>query len=251
MENYRELAQLKERIDALETSLASKEEVITALSDLRSSVKSIEDKIGLSDRFSKIEEEHESWKTLAKYITVTVSILGILLGYLGFKSIDKLFQEQLDKRFTYSSNLAYGLALVDKHPSFSLKYLLQCFQERPFDEPLLISLLSAADSADDWETTRTVMEELRKHPVKIASFSNALTYNNIGLAELNLGFENRLHFARARDALEKGTQIAESNRLDVLWYLHTNLWRYYIVVDDLQHAKHEVEIAKGFDPPQT
>ncbi len=249
MDTHRDLAELKARIDALQADLASKQEVSQALSDLRSSLKSIEDKIELSDRFSKIEQEHESWKTLAKYIGITASILGILFGYLGFRSLDQFLHAQVEKRLAFSANVAYGLALADRHPGFAVKYLLPCFKERPFDEPLVISLLIAADNADDWGTSRTAMEILRRPDSKIDSFSNSLTYNSIGLAELNLGFEDRLHFARAQEALEKGIKSAPIENTDVLWYLHTNLWRYYLATGDLQHAKQEVEIAKRFDPP--
>jgi hypothetical protein len=249
MDTDQKLAQLKARIDALPTDVASKQEIATALSELHVSVKSIEDKLALSDRLSKVEREHESWKTLATYIAITVSILGVVLGYLGFTSVDKFLREQVDKRFAYSEDLGYGLSLADKHATFAIPHLLRCFQERPFDEPLVITLLSAADNADDWDTMRTVMQELRKHPIKVNSFSDALTYNNIGIAELNLGFEEPSHFTRSREAFERGIQIASGNKPQVLWYLHTNLWRYYLATNDTQHAKREVEIAKRFDPP--
>ena len=67
MDDYKELAELKARVDALQGDLASKQEAAAVVADLRASIKSLEDKLALSDRFSKIEDEHESWKTLAKY----------------------------------------------------------------------------------------------------------------------------------------------------------------------------------------
>jgi hypothetical protein len=256
MDAHHNLAELNARIDALQADLTSKQEIASALSELRGAVKSIDDKIALSDRFAKIEEEHESWKTLAKYIIITVailgffgSILGAFLGYLGYNSLDKYLARQVDKRFAYAEELGYGLSLAPKQPTFAIPHLLRCFQEKPFDEPLLIALLSATDNADDWDTQRTIVQELRKHPNRLESFSDPLTYNNLGIAELNLGFEDASHFARAREAFERGILIAASNRQETVWYLHTNLWRYYLSSNDIQHAKQEVEIAKRIDPP--
>jgi hypothetical protein len=251
-----ELALLKTRLDAVEAASASQQATAAALAELRASLKSVEDKITLSDRFVKIEEEHESWKTLAKYIAITVSVLGLcgailggILTYFGYTSLDKYLEAQVDKRFAYSEDLGYGLALTAKQPSFAIPHLLRCFNEKPSDEPLLIALLNATDNADDWDTQRTIVEELRRHPTKLDSFSDPLTYNNIGIAELNLGFEDASHFARAREAFERGIKIAASNRQETLWYLHTNLWRYYLAANDLSRAKQEVEIAKKLDLP--
>lgn len=251
-----ELAQLKTRLEAMEAASASQQATATALSDLRASLKSIEDKIALSDRFVKIEEEHESWKTLAKYIAITVSILafcGAILGgilvYFGYSSLDKYLAAQVDKRFAYSEDLGYGLALTAKQPTFAIPHLLRCFKEKPFDEPLLIALLNATDNADDWDTQRTIVQELRRYPTKMDSFSDPLTYNNLGIAELNLGFEDPSHFDRAREAFERGIKIAASNRQEALWYLHTNLWRYYLAANDVSRAKQEVDIVKKLDPP--
>jgi hypothetical protein len=239
-----ELTELKARIDALQADIASKQEMATALSDLRASVNSLEDKLALSDRFVKIEQEHESWKTLAKYIAVTVSLLGIVFGYLGYSSFDKFLREQVNKRLSYSATLAYGLSWTEKNPRVAVPYLLRCFEEGPVDEPLVNSLLYTLDKANDWHTTRTVMEQLRKqHPIKLLTFSDALTYNSIGVAELNLGFEEKSHFSLAREALEAGLKKPSDNA-DVSWYLHTNLWRYYLAIDDLQSAKQQVELAK-------
>jgi hypothetical protein len=249
MDIHQQLADLKERIDVLQTDNASKQDLATVLSELHASLKFVEDKVALSDRFSKIELEHESWKTLAKYITITVSIIGFLLGWLGVSSINKFLRQQVDHKLGYSENLAYGLSLMDKHPAFAVQHLLLCFQDKPFDEPLVASLLTAADDADDWDTLRLVIGELRKHPIKADSFSKPLTYNSIGVAELNLGFEDKSHFALAREALMKGIQIASGNKPEDLWWLHTNLWRYYLAVDEIEHAKQEVAIAKKFDPP--
>lgn len=249
MDTHREFAELKERVEALQGNSASWQDTVSALVDLRASVKMLEEKIELSGRFAKIEQEHESWKTLAKYVTVTISILGILLGYFGIQSVDKFLRDQVDKRLAYTEDFGYGASLADKHPTFAIGYLLRCFAVRPFDEPLLITLLSAADNADDWDTMRIVIEELNKHPLKTASFSNGWTYNNIGNAELDLGITDPTYFARARKALENGVQITSADKPKVLWYLHMNLWRYYLAVDDLKHAQQEAGITKGFDPP--
>jgi len=143
-----ELAQLKTRLDAIEAASVS-QATAAALSELRASLKSVEDKITLSDRFVKIEEEHESWKTLAKYITITVgilgfcgAILGVVLVYFGYTSLDKYLAAQVDKRVAYAEDLGYGLALTAKQPTFAIPHLLRCFNEKPFDEPLLIALLN-------------------------------------------------------------------------------------------------------------
>jgi hypothetical protein len=244
MDVHRELTELKARIDALQADIASKQETSAALSELRASVDSIEDKLALSDRFVKIEQEHESWKTLAKYITVTVSILGIVFGYLGYSSFDKFLREQVNQRLSYSATLAYGLSWIEKNPRVAVPYLRRCFEERPVDEPLVNSLLYTLDKADDWENTRAVMGKLRKeHLYKLLTFSDALTYNSIGVAELNLGFADKEHFEFAREAFETGLKKPSTDK-DVPWYLYTNLWRYYLAIDDAQNAKQQVELAK-------
>ena len=149
----------------------------------------------------------------------------------------------------YSANLSYGLALTDQHPDFSVYYLRKCFAEKPFDEPLIISLLHSADTADDWATAKEVVEKLLKHPDKIGSFTKALTFNNIGIAELDLIFEDKSYLPRAMEALEKGLKIARQDDQTDLWYLHANLWRCFLAKGDLKRAMEEAEKGKEFDPP--
>jgi hypothetical protein len=256
MEGTPDIEELKQRVSVLQSEITSKQETNTAISELRESVKLIEQKLVLTDRLLKIEQEQDNWRRLAKCVSVTVAIVALGAGIFGVYSVHKFFEdqgkylkEQADKRLAFAADLSYGLALADKQPTFAIPYLLRCFLERPFDEPIVIALLSAADNADDWATLRTATEELRKHPAKVASFTDALTFNNIGLAELDLVFEDPSHMARAKEFFEKGIQIAPADRQDVLWYLHSNFWRYYLMADDLQRAQQEAESARRFDPP--
>jgi hypothetical protein len=272
MEIADEIEILKERMAALQSEANSKQESNSKIAELHESLAVLESKLTFDDRLKQIEQELITWKAIAKVASIAASIIvtifGIVLAVVGVHSVDSFVQQQskylkerTDKQIAianakldYSSDLSYGLSLADKHPIFALPFLYQSFVNHPVNEPIepiVITILNAADSADDLETARLVMEELRKHPDKVSQFTNAMTFNNIGLAELNLAQQNPAHTNLAKNSFEMGLRKAATDN-DVNWDLHFNLWRYYLMVDDLRSAQQQVtELKRLYLPPGT
>src|SRR5579859_2683043 len=106
-------SQLAERLAKLEATFGATTERIALVDKL--------DK--LSDRIYKLEDEHNSWKTLAKYLSITFTVVGAIVSVLlailsvfGYKSLDSTLRSKVDERFSFYSDLGAGLAYVSNFP---------------------------------------------------------------------------------------------------------------------------------------
>lgn len=248
MSYQEELQALKSQIEVLTTELASKYATAESAAELHSSIESLRTQIALSDRLSKVEEEHNSWKTLAKYLSITTAVVAGALSWFGYKSIDATIHSEIDKKFAFYSDLSSGLAYMDKHAEFAIPYLMRCFNDKPFEEPVIMSLLYSADSADEWDVGQMVLERLNRDPIKVESFRNPMTYNNIAIAALNAAIGTPSFSEDAHRALEMGLRVAPAGS-EALWYLRLNSWRYYLAMKDYTNAGVQIQHLKALKSP--
>jgi hypothetical protein len=243
-----ELQALKSQLESLTGELAAKYATGERLTEVNSSIESLKTQIALSGRLGKVEVAHNSWKTLAKYLSITTGIVAVALSWLGYKSLDASIHAAVEKRFAFYSDLSSGLAYMDKEPDFAIPFLMRCFSEEPFEEPIIISLLYSSDSAVEWDVGQTVLERLNRDPIKLESFRNPMTYNNIAMAALNSAVGTPSFLEDAHRALDMGLRIAPPGN-EALWYLRVNYWRYYMAMKDYANADAQIQYLKRLKPP--
>lgn len=245
---------LIERISKLEQGQAQYLSADKA-AELRTAITAATERLAVSERLGKIEEEHNSWKTLAKYLSITaaigtvvIGILGAILGWLGLKSFDSIVHSEIDRRFSFYSDLSNGLAYHDKFPASAIPYLQRCFEERPFEEPVVAALLLASDNADNWDAGQIVLDRLARDPTKATTFRDPITYNLIGVAALNLALARPEYRSYAERSFEQGMRIVTPDNLYAIWYLHFNKWRLLFANQD-SRADQEIALLKKLNPP--
>jgi len=250
-----EFRQLTSEIEGLRNQLASTAANAEIIAELKANMAGFDEKVALlermlalSDRFAKIEIEHNSWKTLARYVSITAGLAALIFGWLGFKSFDNFVHSEVDKRFSFYSDLSAGLAYHDKYPASAIPYLMRCFDERPFEEPIVASLLFASDEADMWDTGQIVLDRLGRDPTKSSTFRDPITYNLIGLAALNLGFTDPSRYPYAHRSFDQGLRIVNPDNSYALWYLRFNLWRLLLATGDPQ-ANPELATLRAIERP--
>ena len=239
---------LKESVDALKADLCAKSLAASIEAPLRASIASLDDKIGLTNRLLEVEKDVKFWKILFTCILILLPIVGVLAGFLGVRSYEdfgKYVHKLVEDQASSVRELGYGLALADKQPQFAIPYLLSSFKKDPHNEPLVASLLIATDGADDWSTGHDVLKTLANQPI---SFTSPWTYNAMGLAAINTGLSDAGDLSLAKQYFDAGLRHVGKD-FEAAWYLHTNMWRYYLAKHDIQKAECEAALAATVETP--
>jgi len=105
--------------------------------EIRTSLSAVEEKIALREKFFKLERTQERWKIIGTCLSIIFIVFGPILGVFGYKTLNQFIHAQVKKRMTFYSDLSAGLTYIDKYPGSAIPYLMRCYNQSPWEEPIV------------------------------------------------------------------------------------------------------------------
>jgi len=180
----------------------------------------------------EVKSQFERLKWLGVAVTVSLTIAGTVLGIVGFRSVDDYVKgvrseinAKLDRISSFYYDFTKGNALVAAgNAAEAVPYLKRCFEQERSDESVIIPLLSALDSADDWQQGIQVVQQLKSDRAKFAKFKNPFTHINIGIIQLQAALEQGTSTDEVISSLGTAQRMTTNDDFEGLKYVYLNLW---------------------------
>lgn len=217
---------------------------------LKAELVSLTEQFKLGKEISDLRGEFNKTIGSAKLFITAFSIIVAALGIAGYKTT-KDIEGDVQKRIEAQNNnlqaqaerelalsRAYG-ALTRKEYDSAIRIFEEQFEPNPYDLAVIVPLLNAYDSTDNWDEAEKRILRLEQDDQKLNKTSDAALFNNVALIRIEEGVDDPVKLQSGINYLKRSSIFIRADDEDAWTYFHINSWLAALAARDMVMAEKE------------